>query len=102
MAGAERRKCKCCHKLFRPDPRNRHHQRYCAAQSCRAASKAASQRAWLAAPGKRDYFRGPVHVARVKAWRSRNPGYWRNRRRAHFALQDLSLAQAVDTTDKTV
>jgi hypothetical protein len=43
MAGAQRRKCKCCHKLFRPDPRNRHHQRYCAAPRCRAASKAASQ-----------------------------------------------------------
>ena len=82
MAGAERRKCKCCHKLFRPDPRNRHHQRYCAAPSCRAASKAASQARWLAAPENQDYFRGPVNVARVKAWRSRNPGYWRNRRRA--------------------
>jgi hypothetical protein len=39
MAGAQRRKCKCCHKLFRPDPRNRHHQRYCPAASCRPASK---------------------------------------------------------------
>jgi hypothetical protein len=39
MAGAARRKCKCCHKLFRPDPRNRYHQRYCAAPPCRAASK---------------------------------------------------------------
>jgi hypothetical protein len=29
MAGGDRRKCKCCLKLFRPDPRNRHHQRYC-------------------------------------------------------------------------
>ena len=28
MAGGDRRKCKCCLKLFRPDPRNRHHQRY--------------------------------------------------------------------------
>ena len=56
MAGTERRKCKCCHKLFRPDPRNRHHQRYCAAPSCRAASKAASQARWLAAPENRDYF----------------------------------------------
>ena len=100
MAGAGRRKCKCCHKLFRPDPRNRHHQRYCAAPSCRAASKAASQARWLAAPENRDYFRGPVHVARVKAWRSRNPGYWRNRRRVRIALQDLSLAQAVDSADK--
>ena len=97
MAGAERRKCKCCHKLFRPDPRNRHHQRYCAAPSCRAASKAASQARWLAAPENRDYFRGPVNVARVRAWRSRNPGYWRKRR---VALQELSLEQAIDSTNR--
>ena len=100
MAGAERRKCKCCHKLFRPDPRNRHHQRYCAAPRCRAASKAASQARWLAAPENQDYFRGPVNVARVKAWRSRHPGYWRKRRRVRVALQDLSLLQAVDSTNK--
>jgi hypothetical protein len=97
MAGAQRRKCKSCHKLFRPDPRNRYHQRYCAAPSCRAASKAVSQARWLAAPENRDYFRGPVNVARVRAWRSRNPGYWRKRR---VALQDLSLEQAVDSTNK--
>jgi hypothetical protein len=100
MAGAQRRKCRCCHKLFRPDPRNRHHQRYCAAPRCRAASKAASQARWLANPKNRDYFCGPVHVARVKAWRSRNPGYWRKRLRARVALQDLSLEQAVDSTNK--
>jgi hypothetical protein len=100
MAGAERRKCKCCHKLFRPDPRNRHHQRYCAAPRCRAASKAASQARWLAAPENRDYFRGPVNVARVRAWRSRNPGYWRKRRRTRVALQDLSFGQTVDSTNK--
>ena len=100
MAGTERRKCKCRHKLFRPDPRNRHHQRYCAAPSCRAASKAASQARWLAAPENQDYFRGPVNVARVKEWRSRHPGYWRKRRCPRTALQDLSLAQAVDFTNK--
>jgi hypothetical protein len=100
MAGAQRRKCKCCHKLFRPDPRNRHHQRYCAEPLCRAASKAASQARWLAAPENQDYFRGPVNVDRVRAWRSRNPGYWRKPRRAGSALQDLSLAQGVDSTNK--
>ena len=41
MAGGDRRKCKCCLKLFRPDPRNRHHQRYCSVPACRAASKSA-------------------------------------------------------------
>ena len=82
MAGGDRRKCKCCLKLFRPDPRNRHHQRYCSAPACRAASKAASQARWLTKPENQGYFRGPVNVARVQAWRSRHPGYWRRGRRA--------------------
>jgi hypothetical protein len=101
MASGERRKCKGCNKLFRPDPRNRYHQRYCAAASCRAASKAASQARWLAAAENQDYFRGPANVARVKAWRSHHPGYWRKRRRACAALQDLSLVQPIDFTNKT-
>ena len=77
MGCGDRRKCKCCLKLFRPDPRNRHHQCYCSAPACRAASKAASQARWLAKPENQSYFHGPVNVARVRAWRSRHPGYWR-------------------------
>jgi hypothetical protein len=75
MARGERRQCKCCLKLFRPDPRNRRHQRYCSAPACKAASKAASQARWLTAPENQTYFCGPIHVARVRAWRSRHPGY---------------------------
>jgi hypothetical protein len=101
MAGAQRRKCKCCHKLFRPDPRNLRHQRYCTKPCCRAASKAASQARWLAKPENQDYFRGPLNVARVKAWRSRHPGYWRKRPSPDPALQDRSSAQPVDSTNKT-
>ena len=94
MARGDRRKCKGCLKLFRPDPRNRRHQRYCSAPACKAASKAASQARWLAASENQNYFRGPIHVARVRAWRSRHPGYWRRAR----ALQDLSMAQTVDSS----
>jgi hypothetical protein len=101
MAGGERRKCKCCLRLFRPDPRNRRHQRYCAATACRAASKAASQARWLAAPENQGYFRGPVNVARVQAWRSRHPGYWRKDRRVGAALQELSMAQHLGSTIET-
>ena len=97
MAGGNRRKCKCCQALFRPDPRNRHHQRYCSAAACRAASKAASQAHWLAAPENQEYFRGPLNVARVQAWRSRHPGYWRRARRVGTPLQDLSTAEPVDS-----
>jgi hypothetical protein len=85
----------CCRKLFRPDPRNRRHQRYCSAAVCRAASKAASQARWLAKPENEGYFRGPENVARVQAWRSRHPGYWRAGRRTGPALQEVSTAQPI-------
>ena len=101
MGCGERRKCKCCRKLFRPDRRNRHHQYYCSAPTCRAASKAASQARWLARPENRSYFRGPVHVARVQAWRSRHPAYWRRGRDVDPALQDVSTAQPIGSAGKT-
>ena len=101
MARGDRRKCKCCLKLFRPDPRNRRHQRYCSTPACRRASKAASQERWLAKPENHDYFRGPVHVARVRRWRSAKPGYWRRARRPGRALQDVSMAQAVGSAVET-
>ena len=101
MAGGNRRKCRCCLKLFRPDPRNRRHQRYCSAPACRAASKAASQARWLTRPENHGYFHGPENVARVQAWRSRHPGYWRRGRGISPALQDLSMAQPFDPPDKT-
>jgi hypothetical protein len=71
MARGRRRKCKCCRRLFVPDPRNLRHQCYCSQPPYRAASKAASQARWLARPQNQDYFRGPDHVARVKDWRAR-------------------------------
>lgn len=77
MDGIKRCKCVNCHQAFRPEPRNAWHQRYCGASACRAASKAASQRHWLAKPENREYFRGPEHVERVRAWRQAHPGYSR-------------------------
>ena len=58
MSRRTRRKCRHCGRLFRPDPRNVRHQRYCSAPACRGASKAASQRRWLAKAENRNYFRG--------------------------------------------
>ena len=67
MTKRRRPKCLNCGQLFRPDPRNLRHQRYCSASVCRKASKAASQARGLAKPQNRNYFRGPEHVARVRA-----------------------------------
>jgi len=94
MGRGDRRKCRGCSKLFRPDPRNRRHQRYCSEPVCRAASQAR----WLAKPENQDYFRGPINVARVQVWRSRHPGYGRGVRRTGAALQEASPTRPVDST----
>ena len=91
-----RGRCKCLHcgTFFIPDPRNRHHQRYCGEPECRRASKAASQRRWQRRPENADYFRGADNVARVQAWRKAHPGYWkRSKQKRSVALQDLLNAQ---------
>ncbi len=78
-AGAQprRRRCPHCHTLFSPDPRTRHRQRYCFREACRKASKASSQKRWIAKSGNRDYWRGPRQIERVRAWRRAHPGYWK-------------------------
>lgn len=99
MQRRRRRKCLCCQELFRPDPRNRRHQRYCCKPACRHVSHAASQRRWLSKPENRDYFRGPINVMRVQAWRRTHPGY-AQRAGPHLraALQDDSCPQRVDSS----
>lgn len=100
MTRPEEPKCLFCGKLFRADPRNARHQKYCAEPSCRKASKVASQRAWQAKPENQDYFRGAENVARVQSWRAAHPGYWRRpsgqRAAVPVALQDLCQTQAVE------
>jgi hypothetical protein len=94
MAKAGQRKCMSCKGSFLPDHRKGERQRYRCAADCRRASKAASQVAWLARPPNNDHFSGPVHVARVQAWRAAHPGYSRNRARPSRALQDLLIAES--------
>jgi hypothetical protein len=100
MAQSEQRKCLCCELFFDFDHRNRKRQRYCSAIACRRASKAASQAAWLAKPQNSEYFRDPVHVARVRAWRAAHPGYGRGRHRPPRALQDPLIAQVPDSIEE--
>ena len=77
MSKRRQRKCLNCKQLFRPNPRNLRHQRYCTEDACRRASKTASQRRWLNKAENRDYFCGPDQLARVQHWRSQHPGYAR-------------------------
>ncbi len=98
MTKRRRRKCRNCGQLYRPDPRNLRHQRYCSQPGCRRACKAASQQRWLAKAANREYFRGAENVARVRAWRAAHPGYWRQ---SGSALQDRSSRQVSDSIDES-
>ena len=55
---------------------------------------------WMARPSNNDYFSGPVHVARVQAWRAAHPGYSRGRARSPRALQDLFTPQVPDAIEE--
>jgi hypothetical protein len=96
MGGIKRKKCRNCHQLFRPDPRNAKRQSYCSKPQCRKVSKTQSQRNWLRKPENQDYFRGPANVQRVQQWRKAHPGYWRQK--SKDALQDLLIAQRIGNT----
>ena len=98
MANKVQSKCLACGEIFTADVRNRGRQKYCAKRDCRAAGKAARQRRWLDKPENRDYFNGPEHVDRVRAWRAAHPGYWRSHRRGRQrALRDALTPQVLET-----
>ena len=103
MAQAGQRKCLSCGDFFDPDYRNRERQRYCPAIACRRACKAASQTAWLAQPQNSGYFRDPLHVARMQAWRAANPGGGLRKPRkgrSPPALQDALISQVTESMEE--
>jgi hypothetical protein len=56
----------------------------------------------LSKSANRDYFRGSANVERVRAWRAAHPGYWqRASSQAAIALQEDSLAQAIESTEES-
>lgn len=89
------RKCVKCNEVYRPDARNRYHQRYCPKPVCQRASKAASQARWRAMPENADYDRNNAkNVARVRAWQKAHPGYWKRRAGKRSAvLQDVLIPE---------
>ena len=101
MAQSGQRKCLCCGEFFDLDHRNRGRQKFCSAPACRRASKASSQAAWLTKPHNAAYFRDPVHVARVQAWRAAHPGYGRAQSARAAPLQDSLITQVADLIEES-
>ena len=95
-----RRRCHCCQKLFRCDPRTRA-QHYCSDTACRAASKKASQERWLQKPENQDYFQGRQNVRRVQAWRAVRRQQEQKDARTGAWLQEPRCSQAIDRSKKS-
>ena len=72
MTSIKKQQCIHCHIYFIPDHRNGKRQKFCHLTECRQASKAASQKRWLAK--NPDYFKGACHVQRVQEWRRAHIG----------------------------
>ena len=101
MKPAKSRQCLCCKEPFKADARNIRHQKYCSAPICRKASKAASQRAWLARPGNENYHSGPIATARVSGWQKAHPEYReRQKIKRVAALQDHCIVQVPESTQE--
>ncbi|MFH2059537.1 MAG: hypothetical protein ABIJ59_11630 [Pseudomonadota bacterium] len=92
-----KKKCRHCRRLFVPDPRNIEKQIYCRKPACKEASKKAGHKKWLSKPENKNYFKGSEHVERVRAWRKKNPDYWK-RPKLQTALQDHLNAQDTENT----
>ncbi len=99
MKPAKNRLCLCCIAPFEADRRDAHHQEYCTKPPCRKASKAASQRLWLAKPENFNYHSGPVAVARVSEWQKAHPEYRERQKKIRIvALQDFCATQLLEST----
>ena len=101
MGGTKQRKCYHCRELYHPDRRNLWHQKYCSKAECQQARKRKNQRRWLSKPENRNYFKGPEHTERVRAWRAAHPEYWRRETKVADALQDDYLGQDAEKVEQS-
>ena len=83
MRGSKK-KCKCCRRVFTPDPRVGDRQVCCQHEDCKKQSKRMAQGRWCRA--NPDYFHGRYEELRL--WRERNPGYQKRWRRGRAEIQD--------------
>ena len=94
MNHKKKRQCRCCKNIFIPDYRNTKKQVYCDKPACREASKSASQKRW--SKNNPNYFKGSIHVDRVRDWRLANPGQSRRKTSGAVLQDDCNLKTPVE------
>ena len=79
------RLCTHCGRRFAVNPRAGKRHRCCSRPECVQARQEAAQKKWLKQwrkdNGGESYFAGKKRLGKVRAWRKRNPQYWKRSRR---------------------
>ena len=90
-----KKKCRCCRRVFTPDPRVGDRQVCCQSEDCKKESKRISQKRWCRA--NPDYFHG--RYEEIRLWREKNPGYQKQWRRVRSEIQDeIARKKSVEPT----
>jgi hypothetical protein len=109
------RRCAHCGRQFVVNPRAGKRHRCCSRTKCVQARQEAAQKKWLKKwrkeNGGESYFSGEKSLENARAWRARNPQYWKRTRRHKGAwsgafrltrklkavLRSVALQDAIDT-----
>jgi hypothetical protein len=85
-----RRRCPCCRRLFRPDPRLKSRQHYCSDLKCQSNRQRANEKDWLLRnPNVLDYKR-----RQTREWWQRHSAYSRKRRQEDQGLTQRNRDQS--------
>ena len=74
-----RKRCRCCHKLYRPHPPNYRRQKICAKEACRAQWNRQKWRRWR----EKHPLLTKNSPIKQKQWREKHRGYWKRWRKEH-------------------
>jgi hypothetical protein len=91
----ESRRCAACGKEFRPHPQVPQ-QCYCAAPACQRERR----RRWQQAKRQSDPDYQDNQVRAQRAWRNRNPDYWREYRRQNLQYRERNRTQQLKRNDR--
>jgi len=91
----ESKRCAACGQAFRPRPQVPQ-QCYCPATACQRERR----RSWQLAKRQSDPDYNDNQARAQRAWRKRNPDYWREYRRTHPQYRDRNRAQQRERNDR--
>lgn len=96
---SQKRKCKNCGILFRPNKNNAYHQHYCTKSECKQASAKASKRKYRKRKSRDQAFK-IRESERVKKYQRENPDYYKKRKKSSKKVSDSTVLRDFAQVEK--